>query len=94
MEPSAGSDIGTKSVFQITIARHGEAQLLRIVVVIAICLLGAYPASARDKSLHHITCEMVRAYVAQMGASQARAVAYAHGMTASQEERAKRCLGG
>jgi hypothetical protein len=76
------------------IARHGEAQLLRIVVVIALCLLGACPASARDKNLHHITCQMVRAYVAQMGASQARAVALAHGMTASQEERAKRCLGG
>ncbi len=37
---------------------------------------------------------MVRAYVAQVGEAQARAVALAHGMTALQEQRARRCLGG
>lgn len=36
---------------------------------------------------------MVRAYVAQVGVDQARTIALAHGMTASQEQRAKRCLG-
>lgn len=40
----------------------------------------------------HITCEMVRAYVAQVGLVQARAMAVSAGMTASQERRAKRCL--
>ena len=39
-----------------------------------------------------ITCEMVRAYVAQVGLDQARAVAKAAGMTASQERRARHCL--
>ncbi len=81
-------------VCRITIARHGEAQLPKSLVVTAIFLLGVCPASARDKNVHYITCEMVRAYVAQVGAAQAKAVALAHGMTVSQEERAKRCLGG
>lgn len=36
---------------------------------------------------------MVRAYVAQVGVAQASAVALAHGMTASQEQRARHCLG-
>jgi hypothetical protein len=40
----------------------------------------------------HITCETVRAYVAQVGLQQARAVAVAHGMTAWQERLARRCL--
>jgi hypothetical protein len=39
-----------------------------------------------------ITCEMVRAYVAQVGAVQARAMALSAGMTASEERRAKHCL--
>jgi hypothetical protein len=40
----------------------------------------------------HITCDMVRAYVAQVGLVQARAMALSAGMTASEERRAKRCL--
>jgi len=68
--------------------------LSRTVIAAAVCLLAACPASAREKNVHHITCEMVHAYVAQVGAAQARAVALAHGMTASQEKRARRCLGG
>ena len=39
-----------------------------------------------------ITCGMVRAYVAQVGLSQARAMALSAGMTAAQERRARRCL--
>jgi hypothetical protein len=39
-----------------------------------------------------ITCDMVRSYVAQVGLVQARAMALAAGMTASQERRAKQCL--
>jgi hypothetical protein len=57
-----------------------------------------------EKSDHHvyaekpasshanITCDMVRAYVAQVGLVQARAMALSEGMTASEELRAKRCL--
>jgi hypothetical protein len=40
----------------------------------------------------NITCDMVRAYVAQVGLVQARAMALSQGMTASEELRAKRCL--
>jgi hypothetical protein len=40
----------------------------------------------------HITCDMVRSYVAQVGLAQARAMAHAAGMTASEERRARQCL--
>jgi hypothetical protein len=40
----------------------------------------------------HITCDMVRAYVAQVGLVQARALAQSAGMTASEEQKAMRCL--
>jgi hypothetical protein len=40
----------------------------------------------------HINCETVRAYVSQVGVVQARALARASGMTASQEWRARQCL--
>ena len=40
----------------------------------------------------HVTCGMVRAYVAQVGLEQARAMARAAGMTASEERQARRCI--
>jgi hypothetical protein len=40
----------------------------------------------------HITCDMVRSYVAQVGLEQAKAMAIAAGMTASEERRARQCL--
>lgn len=49
----------------------------------------------RDKpagSHANITCDMVRAYVAQVGLVEAKAVAQSAGMTASDERRAMRCL--
>jgi hypothetical protein len=48
----------------------------------------ANPASAHA----HITCDMVRAYVAQVGLAQAKAQAQSAGMTASEAQRAMRCL--
>jgi fatty acid desaturase len=39
-----------------------------------------------------ITCEMVRAYVAQVGLVQAKALAQSEGITPSQERQAVRCL--
>jgi hypothetical protein len=41
----------------------------------------------------HITCEMVRTYVAQTGSAQALAMAQSVGITASEMAKAKRCLG-
>jgi len=49
-------------------------------------------ASAERVSHSGITCEMVRAYVAQVGLAQAAAMAESAGITASEKERAKRCL--
>jgi hypothetical protein len=53
-----------------------------------------HPRSDTDSlSVHsHITCDMVRTYVAQMGLEQARTMARAAGMTAAEERRARRCL--
>jgi hypothetical protein len=48
----------------------------------------AAPASAHA----HITCDMVRAYVAQVGLAQAKAQAQSAGMTASEAQKAMRCL--
>lgn len=39
-----------------------------------------------------ITCEMVRAYVAKVGLSQAVAMAKSAGISAADEERARQCL--
>jgi hypothetical protein len=51
---------------------------------------GNEPASSHA----HITCETVRAYVAQVGVEQAKAMAQSAGMTASEERKARRCLEG
>jgi transposase-like protein len=63
---------------------------IRKLTVIAPFLLSALTAPAFAQE---ITCEMVRAYVAQVGFEQASAVAREHGITASQERRALACLG-
>ena len=54
----------------------------------------SHDASASDTHESHsgITCEMVRAYVAQVGLAQAAAMAESNGITASEKERARRCL--
>jgi hypothetical protein len=67
--------------------------LQKAIVVVALWLVAACPAAARER-LFHVTCATVRAYVAQVGVEQARAIALAHGMTAWQERLARRCLGG
>ena len=51
----------------------------------------AEPSVAHD-SHPGITCGMVRAYVAQVGLNQAIAMAKSAGISASDEERARRCL--
>jgi hypothetical protein len=48
---------------------------------------------ASERESHSgITCEMVRAYVAQVGLAQAAAAAQSAGITSAEKERAKRCL--
>ena len=47
---------------------------------------------AEHQSHSGITCDMVRAYVAQVGLAQATAMAESAGITASEKARARRCL--
>jgi hypothetical protein len=77
-------------------------------LLVVMLVMSAYPVTAhphRAQQYHrnhrpvenlgthtHITCDMVRTYVAQLGLEQARAMAQAAGMTASEERRARRCL--
>jgi len=49
-------------------------------------------SSTARESHSGITCEMVRAYVAQVGLVQAKAMAESAGITSSEKERARRCL--
>jgi|HubBroStandDraft_1064217.scaffolds.fasta_scaffold699639_2 hypothetical protein len=66
---------------------------IRKPTIIAPVLLSAFVISAPALGQEQeITCEMVRAYVAQMGLVQARADATAYGMTASEEQKARVCL--
>jgi hypothetical protein len=48
--------------------------------------------ATESESHSGITCEMVRAYVAQVGLAQAAAMAQSAGITSSEKERARRCL--
>jgi hypothetical protein len=72
-------------------AYRREPVLHKALLLSAMALVAACPASA-DAKHERITCETVRAFVAQVGVVQARMIALAHGMTASQERRARHCL--
>jgi hypothetical protein len=48
--------------------------------------------TAESVSHSGITCDMVRAYVAQVGLAQAAAMAQSAGITSAEKERARRCL--
>ena len=61
----------------------------------------SYPAIAKQQHHHRerattsesrISCETARAYVAQVGLAQAKAMAQAAGMTQSEERKALQCL--
>jgi hypothetical protein len=75
-----------------------KSRLLLLVIVFA-CAFTGEASAARDSENSsilrrptHISCEMVRAYVGQVGVMQARAMALAAGMTPAQERRAAHCL--
>jgi hypothetical protein len=74
-----------------------KTALLSLIFAIAACPVMAH--THRGHRHHessgkssHVTCEMVRTYIAQMGLAQAKAMAEAAGMTAADEHRARRCL--
>ena len=72
-----------------------KTALLTLILVAA-----SYPAIAKHHYHHRgatsshsrMTCETVRAYVAQVGLAQAKAMAQAAGMTGSEEREAVQCL--
>jgi hypothetical protein len=57
-----------------------------------ILVAGSWSAAAQQANTSDFSCDMVRAYVAQVGLIQAKMIALAHGMTAAQERRARQCL--
>ena len=76
-----------------------KSALLMLILVASGSPLLANPYSVYQRSgrassgeSSSINCETVRFYVGQMGLEQAKALARASGMTASQEWRARRCL--
>jgi hypothetical protein len=81
----------------------GAIPMKKTAVLTFIFVAAAYPALARHHHSHHhrdraatshsrISCETVRAYVAQVGLAQAKAMAQAAGMTQSEEREAAQCL--
>jgi hypothetical protein len=70
-------------------------------LVLSIFIVSSYPAVAKHHHHHRerptashsrLSCETVRAYVAQVGLAQAKAMAQAAGMTGSEERQAAQCL--
>jgi hypothetical protein len=74
----------------------------KTIVLTFILVAASYPAIAKHHHHPHreraatthsrISCETVRAYVAQVGLAQAKAMAQAAGMTESEERLAAQCL--
>ena len=75
-----------------------KSRVLLAVIVLACAMTGEASAGRVTENSSilrrptHINCEMVRAYVGQLGIMQARAMALAAGMTPAQERRAAHCL--
>lgn len=73
----------------------------KTVLLTFVLVAASFPAAAKHH-IHHrdrapsshsrISCETVRAYVAQVGLAQAKAMAQAAGMTDSEEREAAQCL--
>src|SRR5262249_7151809 len=83
----------------------GAITMKKTAVLTCIFVVAAYPALAKHHRSHHshhrdhaatshprLSCETVRAYVAQVGLAQAKAMAQAAGMTQSEEREAAQCL--
>jgi hypothetical protein len=77
---------------------------MKTALLMLILIAGGSPALAKPHHAYqnsgqadraevsHIDCDTVRAYVGQVGLVQAKALARAAGMTASQERRARLCF--
>jgi hypothetical protein len=85
-----GNHYAARTLHHAGLARH--AHLARHVAAHHVDLVHRANESGEHVSHSSITCEMVRAYVAQVGLAQAAAMAESAGITASEKDRAKRCL--
>ena len=63
----------------------------RTALLSLVLITSTFPVVAQQTN---ISCETVRAYVAQVGVAQAKAMALSAGMTPAQERLARRCLTG
>jgi hypothetical protein len=81
----------------------GAKNMKKTALLAFVFVVAAYPAIANHHHHHHhqerasashsrISCETVRAYVAQVGLAQAKALAQSAGMTESEEREAAHCL--
>jgi hypothetical protein len=79
----------------------GAKNMKKTALLAFIFVAAAYPAIAKHHHHHgeratashsRISCETVRAYVAQVGLAQAKALAQSAGMTESEEREAAHCL--
>jgi hypothetical protein len=72
-------------------------------LALALVVTASCPSNARPHRHHHhsvqaptshsqITCEMVRAYVAQVGVTQAKTMAEGAGISESEKQQAIQCL--
>jgi hypothetical protein len=79
----------------------GDFTMKKTGLLFFIFVASCYPAVAKHH-IHHregaasshprVSCETVRAYVAQIGLAQAKAMAQAAGMTETEERQALQCL--
>jgi hypothetical protein len=79
----------------------GAITMKKTILLTFVFAAASFPALAKHH-IHHrdrassahsrISCETVRAYVAQVGLAQAKAMAQAAGMTDSEEREAAQCL--
>jgi hypothetical protein len=82
-------------------SRWGTTMMKKTALLALFLITVSYPAMARHRHAErgstpgeqsHITCDMVRAYVAQVGLAQAKAMAETAGATEADKRRAVQCL--
>jgi hypothetical protein len=95
-KPLHGHRYAARTTHHAHVVRHAIAARRENAAHHAIASIAEHASNAHapsEQASHAgITCEMVRAYVAQVGLAQAAAMAESAGITPSEKARAKRCL--
>jgi hypothetical protein len=83
------------------VLRWGTTRMKKTALLALFLITVSYPAMARHRHADrnrapseqpHFSCDMVRAYVAQVGLAQAKAMAETAGATEADKRRAVQCL--